>query len=189
MYTRNQNIFGVPWNKLFSLNIIQKQKILFDETINSYEDELFVLKYLLFASSVFVSSACTYNYHIREQLSLSKKYIEINQHINIANRLNELASKFSSENIYTIHLRNTYSRHLCESITRLYNRHTHYNRRERLEIIKTIIETAKEHNVSKILYSQLQHSRFYSHNVFMIDINGILLSIYRYLKRTIKRIL
>lgn len=188
MYIRYYNIFGVPWNKLFSMKIIKDQNISFDESLDSYEDEVFVLEYLVYTSSVMASSQCTYNYYVREQLSLSKKYIEIDKHIYIAQRLYELGLKLSSDDIYIQHLRKMYSHHMSECITRLYGRYGHYCRQERLKIISKVLKTAKEHNVIKILYSQLNSLKIIGHNAYMIDVNGTLLYLYRSLRHLIKHI-
>ena len=183
--TRKIGLFGVPWNKIFSNRLIQINNIRFDESLDSYEDEVFVMTYLGFASSVVTSSSCTYNYHIRKELTLSKKYIEINKHIRIANQLYELGKKFSSTEVFREHLKIEFARHLTESVARLYGLYTHFMRKERFAILSIIINASYEYGVDSLFFSQLVHRKIFSRNINIIDLNGELLYLCRRIKRYI----
>lgn len=65
---------GYPFNKIFNNNIIQKHQISFDENISFAEDALFLLDYLLFCKSIFVSNSSNYIYYETEGSLRSKRY-------------------------------------------------------------------------------------------------------------------
>ena len=186
MDSRKVSMLGVPWNKLFCAKILRDNRLRFDERISSYEDELFVMSYVLNVNSILTSSLCTYNYLIRNVISLSKKYIEIKQHIQIAHRLCEYGEKISSNDVFLRHLKEDFSRHLQESILRLYYSRNAFNRAERIEILKCIIGVARENGVCEILFKQLRNRKFLSLNVYIIDLEGSLLNKWNRLKSKIK---
>lgn len=187
MDSRKVSIFGVPWNKLFKNKIIQKYRIRFDENISSYEDELFVMDYILNIKSILTSSHCTYNYVIRDIVSLSKKYIEINQHIQIADRLYKNGKKISSDSVYLRHLKENFSRHLLKSILCLYYTNNIFDRTKRIKILKRVIETAKTKGVGETLHEQLKRCKFLFFDEYMIDLEGYLLHLWYCLKSNMKR--
>ncbi len=64
--------FGVVWNKIFQLEIIQKHNIRFREDITLGEDFVFSLEYLTYADSVFVLRDRLVVYCYQQQSSLSR---------------------------------------------------------------------------------------------------------------------
>jgi glycosyltransferase involved in cell wall biosynthesis len=62
------------WNKIFRLDIIEKNNLSFSENINMGEDKLFVLSYMQFASSLSVLDSCYYFYYRAQECTLSNKH-------------------------------------------------------------------------------------------------------------------
>lgn len=58
----NAHILKFIWNKLFSKKIIDEHKIRFDETFKVFEDEYFVLEFLVHVPEVICIPDCGYNY-------------------------------------------------------------------------------------------------------------------------------
>lgn len=171
MYLREKSILGVPWNKFFKLSIIKENDILFDESISSYEDEIYVLQYLQYITNIAVSKQQTYRYYINNEISLSKKYIEIDQHFKITDTLYNLGAVFSVKKEYVEHLNNEYSRHLEECIYRLYGKYTKFNRKERLNIITLVYNKSRIKGLYELLVNRLnnQHLYFFNH-LFIFDL-------------------
>lgn len=183
IYLRQTTLLGVPWNKLFKTSVIRKNQVYFDETISSYEDEIFVLQYLTHSKHICISAQQTYIYYKNNVNSLSKRYIEINSQFKITDTLYELGLNFSHEKKYIHHLDNNYIKHLAESIYKLYGIHTLFKRKQRLEIIRLVKDKAKERQIYSLLAENLKRYHFYNlGNSALLDLNGQLLSIYRKLK-------
>lgn len=183
IYLRQYGLFGVPWNKLFKTSIIKNYHLHFDETISSYEDEIFVLQYLIHSKNICTSPEDTYIYYVNNTNSLSKKYIEIHTHFRIMDIIYNLGMQFSKEQEYICHLNSDYTRHLTESVYRLYGKNAHFTRKQRMSIIKLIKENANERGVITLLSQNLKKYHFYFfYNTFLLDINGLLLFMYHKLK-------
>lgn len=58
------SFWGVPWNKLFDLNVIKKNHITFPFDIYYCEDEVFVLSYLMNVEKVCYIEQRLYNYMV-----------------------------------------------------------------------------------------------------------------------------
>lgn len=64
--------YGYLWNKCFNRQLVESAKIKFDETMNCFEDEIFVLEYSRYASSFYIpDSTPQYNYYLP---NFSSKY-------------------------------------------------------------------------------------------------------------------
>lgn len=184
IYLRQNCLFGVPWNKLFKTNIIRNNYLLFNENFSSYEDEIFVLQYLTYSKCICTSPKDTYIYYTNNTNSLSRKYIEIYTHFKIMDIIYKLGMQFSKEQEYIHHLNNDYTRHLTESVYRLYSKNAHFKRKQRLSIIRLIQENAKERRLIPVLSKNLKRYHLYFFNTpFLLDINGQILFIYHKLKR------
>lgn len=59
----NAHIFRFVWNKLFCKQIIDEHHIRFEETFKVFEDEYFVLEYLVYANDATCIPDCGYNYY------------------------------------------------------------------------------------------------------------------------------
>ena len=91
--------------------------------------------------------------------------------------------QFSQNQEYICHLNSDYTRHLTESVYRLYSKNAHFKRKQRLFIIKLIQENAKERGLIPFLSRNLKRYHFYFlNNPFLLDLNGQILFIYHKLK-------
>lgn len=63
---------GYLWNKLFKVQLIKNNSLLFDNKINMSEDLLFCVQYLLVSKNIYITNTMDYNY-IQNENSLSQK--------------------------------------------------------------------------------------------------------------------
>ena len=149
-------MLGLPWNKIYSMKILQQNHLCFDPSIWSYEDEIFVVKYIKCIKKAVTSSVATYYHIARGNLTLSVRYIDLPLHFRIADILYEDGLAISSHPDYLAHLDTAYTHHLSESIGRLYWKHLHFTKSERLENIALILEKARERGKERLLKEQLR---------------------------------
>ena len=71
-WLEERDLFGWTWNKLFRREIIQSQKIRFDETISLQEDHLFTLEYVRYVKSLMVLPYYPYHYRVLDGSLISK---------------------------------------------------------------------------------------------------------------------
>lgn len=69
----NNFVFDFVWNKIFKIDIIQSNNLLFDENRCTWEDRPFVVNYLKYCNSYYGIDKCFYNY-VSVPGSLSRKY-------------------------------------------------------------------------------------------------------------------
>ena len=69
----NNFVFDFVWNKLFRIDIIQCNNLLFDEYRRTWEDRPFVVNYLRYCNSYYAIDKCFYNY-VNVPTSLSRRY-------------------------------------------------------------------------------------------------------------------
>lgn len=67
LFTDCPDFFTVVWGKLFKMDLIQRYKLRFEESINRGEDVLFLACYYSLCHSVGLSYAESYQYRIREK--------------------------------------------------------------------------------------------------------------------------
>ena len=63
-----------PWSKLYRRSIIEKNKLLFDETFSLGEDTVFVFQYLNYCTKVIFTRYCGYIYYQLGTVSLMTKF-------------------------------------------------------------------------------------------------------------------
>lgn len=63
-----------PWSKLYRRSIIEKNKLLFDETLSLGEDTVFAFQYLNYCTKVIFTSYCGYIYYQLGTVSLMTKF-------------------------------------------------------------------------------------------------------------------
>ena len=172
-------LLGVSWNKMFRSEIINSHRLRFDISIWAYEDELFVLRYLKYCQSIMVLPYCTYVYHCENISSLSHKYLDAREHIVIAEKLFSagLRLNFSSTK-FRIFLNEEYAKHLCGIVVTLYWPLCRFNIILRHHLLKKVIKAAKEKKTEILLIKYLRMHHFYGLNVFLLEINGLLLNVY-----------
>ena len=61
-FSQNLKDNGYPWGKLFLLDIIQNNAILFDEKLSINEDHIFIFEYFCYIRSLYVTSTADYHY-------------------------------------------------------------------------------------------------------------------------------
>lgn len=171
IYLRKSMAFGVPWNKMFCTSIVRGHNILFNEDLSSYEDELFSLQYLKYATKVVVSSEVIYNYNHVAGSSLSRTYIEIKKHFFTAKLLYDAGNVISNDPNYLVHVREEYVRHFCESIARLYWQYSDFSKKERIEMIKIILYRVGIENNLAILFMLLRKQFVFAKTPLMMDFN------------------
>lgn len=67
-------IYGTPWGKLFNMEIIKDNKLIFDEHISLHEDHCFYFDYIRFVKNLFLIDDIGYYYWIEEKrFSLSAR--------------------------------------------------------------------------------------------------------------------
>ncbi|MGL4335950.1 MAG: glycosyltransferase family 2 protein [Turicibacter sp.] len=74
MLSTKNNLLGYVWRAAYSVEMLKKNLILFDEHLKISEDYLFLLKSIVNAKKIIVSSDKLYEYHLGES-SMSNKYI------------------------------------------------------------------------------------------------------------------
>lgn len=68
------NFINPPWNKIYKMGIISKNKITFDNNISLGEDLKFNLEYIQYSKKIKTIKDELYNYFVDNKMSLSKKY-------------------------------------------------------------------------------------------------------------------
>lgn len=68
---------GFAWNKLFKLDLIKNEDILFEESISLYEDVLYICEYLSKVGTVTIIDKALYNYRVLESGATLKYKPEI----------------------------------------------------------------------------------------------------------------
>lgn len=71
--TRNQYKWGAAWGKLFKHNVISQCSITFNESMEHFEDTLFVYDYLAHCSKIALEPCAIYRYTSKSLLRLSYK--------------------------------------------------------------------------------------------------------------------
>lgn len=74
MLSTKNNLLGYVWRAAYSVEMLKKNKIFFDEKLKISEDYLFLLESIVNAKKIIVSSNELYEYHLGES-SMSNKYI------------------------------------------------------------------------------------------------------------------
>ena len=80
---------GYLWNKVFKLEIIRKEQLKFDESLDLFEDLKFVYQYLACAQKIVEISDIVYWYRSREQYKVIKYFKSNERNLNADDKLNE----------------------------------------------------------------------------------------------------
>lgn len=171
MTSKEKYMFGVPWNKCYKRSIILDNGIFFDESISSYEDELFVTNYLLHCNNVRTISDLTYYYIISSINSLSKQYLDFSIRKKTASLLYNAAKKLSQEIEYQNYCKEVYYNHYLLAIEELYSKHNYsrYNLFHRRLIINEVINDALQQS-DFIYFKNALARRHLSPNFYKIEI-------------------
>ena len=79
--SENLNIINSPVSKLFQLKIIEENHLKFDSTMSYGEDHIFVLSYIKYVDTIYVSDLATYNYFHRNNNSLTSSLRDFSKYI------------------------------------------------------------------------------------------------------------
>ena len=85
-WLEDRELFGWTWNKLFKRDIIQSNKIRFDEAVSLQEDHLFTLDYVRYVKNLMVAPYYPYHYRIVND-SLMHRFIGCQDRIKVATLL------------------------------------------------------------------------------------------------------
>ena len=76
-YLLRQEYFrGYLWNKMFDMNIIRAEKIIFQEELAAWEDVLFTAQYFRYAKQIYYCPVPLYNYFFRNTSATHEAYSE-----------------------------------------------------------------------------------------------------------------
>jgi glycosyltransferase involved in cell wall biosynthesis len=139
---------GGPVGKLYNKGIIEEQNIRFNSEIHFAEDLLFMLTYLLYVDSVYLSNKSNY-YYISQEGSLSKKYnsfeSEVLTYILLNKAFKNLVEKFQlDERAKDSFYKNNLGAQLLRAVLTTYRPENKKPRKERLRFLK---ELHTENNV------------------------------------------
>ena len=133
-WLEKRDLFGWTWNKLFRREIIQSQKIRFDETISLQEDHLFTLEYVRFVKSLMVLPYYPYHYRVldgslmnrRRNYAEWKKVIELllQERLSLANMIESSISISYRKYVYESFILASF-----HSLSALYNNNSAYEAR------------------------------------------------------------
>lgn len=85
---------GYLWNKIFDCNIIEKEKIKFQEKISIWEDLLFVVEYMQRISTCAIVDSCYYFYRNRANSAVNKINLKKTEDkLNIAKKMLQIEFK------------------------------------------------------------------------------------------------
>ena len=169
MILQDKGSLGYPWNKIYAASVIKNNHLFFDETLNSYEDELFVLQYIQKVEKIIFCLDATYNYKAGWSAnSLSAAFIDIHHHISLAHRLEEEKLKISKIPLYVKSCHENFVYHFTDSICRLYQL-KNKSKEQRLYILNVILTEVQTCNCYPILKKQLLKKGILSGAPFFID--------------------
>lgn len=159
VYLREKGYFGFLWNKFFATSKIRDNGVAFRD-IWSYEDELFVMEYMKYATRIVISGKVTYIYINKKEETASRKYIPLDMHLRIADDLYKAGEDIleKKNKNWRAHLDDAYAQHLAESIYRLYWKNNHFTAQERLNIIKKVISKAEEKGLTKLTLKRIKRA-------------------------------
>lgn len=168
---REKRAFGIPWNKLFRVDIIKEYKLRFNEDLSSYEDELFVLEYLSKAKQITTISDVVYSYNMFDCTSLSRKYIDVEKRIQTADLLYNASMRICFDYHYC---KEQYVRHFYLGIQSLYVPTIKFSYSKRKKIIQRYEEIARERGFLDIFIKVLRVNKFHSFNPLLIEGIGLI---------------
>lgn len=94
---------NVPWGKFLKRKIVEKHKIRFDLNFAYGEDTLFIMDYLYYVNNVEMNSWKMYHYDCTNEVSLSKKRLNVDYYLKLIDevsmRIIKLSNKFNSNNV------------------------------------------------------------------------------------------
>lgn len=136
------------WTKMFSMEIIRKNKLRFDTEIKFGEDLIFFLDFMPFVSRIYTTNTSYYHYqYVPRSLtgSLNPFSAEIKRLNVVKNQMDNLADRFHFSSRLKKYHRAYYNRYLFRALDALYLPPTRENRQSRIQALK---EQAENNNLS-----------------------------------------
>lgn len=171
--------FNVVWNKLYKKDIITKNKIKFDNSINLGEDFIFNIDYFKKINDMFIINKSMYNYYLRQEESLVKKF-----RTDVIYRRNKVYKSLA--NLYEYYNINTsqnllklekYEGYLSyHTIYTIFNDNCKLNQNEKKEFLKQILES----DVKKRILTYLETRKYKIYEMHLIK-NNKLNTLYKYM--------
>ena len=135
---------GICWDKLYKRDFIIKNKISFPESLNLYEDAIFILKILITNPQILVTDYFLYNYWKSRNTSLTKvnKYSFFLKTLDAINYTNNIFDNknYKKDNIVRLHFINNMLIHFLLQCSWLYSN----NKQEYISSILEIMENYKD---------------------------------------------
>ena len=181
IYTQKLGISGVPWNKLFRRDIIEKHNIKFDETMRCFEDEVFSLQYMKYADSTCVISHPTYIYMDDQSSRLSHSFLSIEARKYAAEQIYKLSVELSNREELVSESKKHMALIMFMGIKYVHYYGTVLPFKERILHYRSIIRTAESQGIYDELLDCMRDTyRIRTTNPYVIDIIS-------FLERTIRQ--
>lgn len=136
--SQSNNLFNQLWNKIYKLEIIKHNKILFDTSLSLGEDYKFNLEYIKSINYIVSSDKIVYNY-INSDSGLNTKYRKNRLDINMHNM--EILEKIYKEEKYNLDYIN--KKYIITLISGLKNICQNPNKKEIRKDLKSFVENNK----------------------------------------------
>ncbi len=146
-----KNFFcGYVWNKLYKMDIIQKNNLYFDSNVTMLEDLLFSCKYLTFCkNNIFYNNTPMYNYFIREDSIINEKKFDLKK-LKVYEALEQLFSLY--ENVSPTNVIDLKERYI--------------------KITYTYVYSLKQNKIDlNVLHEEIRRSKKYRKELFAMDIS------------------
>lgn len=91
---KHETLFNAPVCRLFKLDIINNNKIRFDQRLSLGEDLMFNLTYMCYIRTSCITNTCSYNYRVNEG-SLTHIYVPIKKMLDKSNTIKEVSDNIS----------------------------------------------------------------------------------------------
>lgn len=184
--------FGAPFAKLYSLDIIKKYSIYFDEHLSCGEDLLFMLKYLKYINNINMLSKSYYHYRYSSVYSLSQLYNSFEQEyylfLEIKKRLIEIYILFNMHKYTLKNINERIGGFLVRSIHSMYMSKNKKKYFERILILKNI--NTIENIICINSFQRKQNSFFEKISTFLFNNKFyFLFDLYSNFRFTVKRLL
>lgn len=177
-------LWGVPWNKLFKIEIIRGNNLEYDLSLDSYEDEVFNLEYLQYTNTVASTHTVIYDSIVARSNSLSQRFIEIDKHLRLAETIYNLGLPYAHNDFYRKEICLYFMRHFSNSILWQYSRLKHLPKKQRLYNINKVINSVPS-GFEPYFQKTNREKHIYFKNKYLIDLSMIMLL---WLKKRLHRI-
>lgn len=175
-------LFGAPYNKLFSNDIIKRNNVRFPD-LKRGQDEIFNMRYYRFVNSCAVIPDSLYTYYQFDTIGRNKKY-RLNYFKTTTKTyfatLKDLLDEFRAHDDYTEKkFQNSFVYSMESGILLAWNPIEKLNKKEKISFIKEILKTDFVIDISKtIIFVPEDYEKFWQ-----LFIRGDYKSVYKYINR------